>query len=230
MTEAQAKQILDKIITQVFGFQNPMSLAEFKQKYAFDLRLPVEVNDALTGEKTWVQSANPTKFMTLDNTLQREDWMLEKRPLKNIDDILRVWEEINYTTTERQIDSINIGQSDNVNGSENVFHSLDVHQSKNVIFSDGAIGCEYVAAVQRSNTTNYSVRVEDSTNCSGSFSVSWSGKIVNSMFIHDCFDLYECLFCSHIRSKKFCIANIQFEEAEYYKLKELVSRWTLQSD
>ncbi len=231
MTEDKAKQILDKIIEQIFGYANPLSLQDFKRKYAFDLRLPIQVNDAETGEPTWTQSVNPTKFMTLDNTFSRVDsWEQPKQELKNIQDVLKAWEKINYVTTERQIDSLNILESDNVNQSENVYHSMDVHNSKNVIFSDGAIGCEFVAAIQRSNTTNYSARVEDSTNCSNSFSVSWSGKIVNSMFIHDSFDMYECLFCSHMRSKKFCIANMQFEEAEYFKLKEEIVKWVLSSE
>lgn len=239
MTEEKAKEILDNIIQQIFGYMNPLSLEQFKTKYAFDLRLPTQVNDSLTGEPTWAQSTNPLKYITMANSWKRgeliksdsfindQDWMLKKRPLNNIEDVLRAWEEVNYTTSDREMDSMNIAKSDNVVESENVFHSMDIIKSKNVIFSDGAIGCENVAAVQRSNTLNYCARVEDSTVCSNSFSVSWSGNIDKSMFIHDGFDLYECLFCSHIKSKKFCIANIQLEEDEYYKLKKEIIEWIL---
>lgn len=242
MNEAKAQDLLDKIITQIFGYQNPLSLEDFRAKYAFDVRLPVQTNDNLTGETTWVQSTNPTKFLTMDNTMKSNaitkgptfsnegDWMQKKRPLNGIEDILEAWDHVNYTCSDRYMDSVNVFQSDNVVRSENVFHSLDVIDSKNIIFSDGAIGCEYGVAVQRSNTASYCARIEDSTGCSNSFSISWSGNINNSMFIHDAFDLYECIFCSHIKSKKFCIANIQLEEAEYYKLKEEIIRWVLLGD
>lgn len=239
MNEDQAKEILDKIIAQIFGYMNPMSLEQFKSKYAFDVRLPSQVNDSYTGEATWVQSTNPMKFVTMQNVFQRgkimqndnfanaEDWMLKKRPLNTVQDVLAAWEEINATTTEKQIDSLNLTMSDNVNQSENVYHSMDVIESKNIVFSDGAIGCEYGAAIQRSNTVAYSARVEDSTGVSNSFSISWSGKINKSLFIHDAYDLFECMFCSHIKGKRFCIANIQLEEAEYYKIKEELTRWIL---
>ena len=48
-----------------------------------------------------------------------------------------------------------------------------------------------------------------------------------SLFIQDCFDLYECLFCAHIVHQKFCIANMQFEEAEYFAIKAQVIEWIL---
>jgi hypothetical protein len=235
MTEPQAQELLDKIIGQIFGFKNPYSLDDFKTKYAFDLRLPIQVNDGFTGEETYAQSVNPTKFMTQKNTFVfkiegREDWMQPKQDLKNIEDILRAWEPINFTTTERQIDSLNVSKSDNVTQSENVYYSLDIHNSKNILLCDGIYdGGDHLAASARSQNSTYSARLEDSQNCSNSFSISWSANIANSMFIHDAYGLYECLFCSHMRDKKFCVANMQFEEAEYFKIKEMVSRWVLTS-
>lgn len=43
------------------------------------------------------------------------------------------------------------------------------------------------------------------------------------------FDLYECIFCSHIANKRFCIANMQFEEEEYYEIKKAIIEWILNS-
>jgi hypothetical protein len=230
MNPQVAKEILDKIIGQIFGYQNPLSLEQFMQKYAFDIRLPVQVTDSTTGQPTWAQSANPTRFITMDNAHKNlGDGMLPKRPLGSIEDVLAAWGQINLTATERQIESLNLAESDNIYNSDTVYRSLDVTRSKNVLFCDGIQDSEFVAACTRSNTMTFCARIEDSKECSNSFSVSWSGKIVNSMFVHDSYDLYECLFCSHINSKKFCIANMQFEEAEYRQLKELVVRWVLTS-
>lgn len=228
--DAAAKQILDKVIGQIFGYQNPYTLDQFRSKLAFDVRLPVQVSDSTDGTPTWASSVNPTKFITMANARKRvevDDFMPKKRPLNTIEDMLKAWEEVNFTSTERQLDSTNVGGSDCVYSSEHVYFSQDINRSKNIVFGDGVVDCEYVVASQRSNTSTYCARLEDSKECSNSFSVSWSAKVANSMFIHDCYDVYECMFCSHISSKKFCIANMQFEEEEYKRLKQLVLQWVL---
>jgi len=230
MTSPEAKAVLDKIVGQVFGYQNPFTLEQFIQKFAFDVRLPAEVHDSTTGELTWASSTNPTKFMTLTNTrehLKDTEFMLPKRPLNNIQDILAAWNETNYTATERYTESINVHESDCIYSCENVFRSQDCSQSKNVLFTDSGHHSENIAAVQRSKNITNSIRVDDSQNTDSSFSVSWSNKVTKSFFINDCFDVMECMFCSHIAGKRFCVANIQLEEAEYRKLEKEVKRWIL---
>lgn len=202
------------------------------QKFGFDVRVPKQIADSTDGTITWAQSINPTKFITLDNARKRvevDDWVIPKRPLNTMEDILAAWEETNYMTTERQIESIDIHQSDNIYNSQGIYRSMDIHHSKNVFACDTCRKLEYVACSQRSNSSVYSIRVEDSTECSNSFNVIWSGKIANSLFINDCFDMYECMFCSHMASKRFCIANMQFEEEEYRKIKKMVIEWILTS-
>lgn len=225
-----AKQILDKVIGQIFGYQNPLSLEQAMQKFAFDLKLPQQVFDSTTGEPTWAHSANPTKFITISNVEKRnpvDDWMLPKRPLNNLQDILTTWNETNFTVTERQIESANVAESDNIYNSENIFRSQDVHMSKNILFCDSIRNCEFTVASQRSNAQSFCIRSEDSSDCSNSFSVIWSGKVSNSFFVQDCYDISDCMFCSHIVGKQYCIANIQFEKEEYMKLREEVIRWIL---
>ncbi len=232
----KAQEILDKTIGQITGYKNPLTVEQFMQKYAFDVRLPVQVNDSTTGEITWAQSANPAKFITLDRAFKgnpntrKEDWMIDTKPLNSIQDVLNAWQLTNYTTTQRQVDSIDIYESDNISGSENVHRSQDVHNSKNILFCETVMeGCEYLVASQRAQASTYCARIEDSRGCSQSFNVSWSNKIVNSAFVHDSFDLYECLFCSHLTSRKYCVANMQFEEAEYFKIKKMIMEWLLTS-
>lgn len=228
MNAQQAKTTLDKIVGQIFGFQNPLTLEQFQQKFAFDVRLPQQVFDSTTNEPTWTQSVNPTKFISIKNAWNRQDWdNRPKRPINSIEDILAAWNDINYTATERHLDSVNIGESDNIYTSENVYRSQDISDSKNILFSDGVFNAEYIVAGQRSNSSAFCIRLEDSKECSNSFSVIWSKKTVNSFFIQDCSDMLECMFCSHITNKQFCIANMQFEEAEYRKIKDMVLRWIL---
>lgn len=230
--EQQLKKLLDAIVGNVFGYQNPYTPEQFIQKFAFDVRLPKQTNDSTTGEVTWAQSLAPAKFITMKNVLNRangSDWSQPKRQLNTMEEIIALWQEANLMTTERQIESINVHESDNVYNSENVFRSQDIHRSKNIAFCDGVVNSEYVAASQRSNTLAHCIRVEDSKECSNSFSIIWSGKVANSMFIQDCYDMYECLFCSHMSSRRYYVANAPFEEVEYFRIKKMVLQWVLTS-
>lgn len=232
MTEQQAKQILDQIVGQVFGFQNPFTLEQFREKYAFDVHLPQPVTDATDGSQTWAQSINPSKFIKMSNARKRsevDDWILPKRQVNSIEDMLAAWSEVNMTSTEREIQGLNIAQSDMVYECNNVWRCQDVHNSQNILFCDSGMHMEMVAASQRSNTSTYCIRLEDSKECANSFSISWSAKISNSFFLHDCYDVQDSIFCSHISGKRFCIANMQFTEEEYNRLKPMVIQWILTS-
>ena len=228
----QAKTILDKVIGQVFGFQNPLSLEEAKQKFAYDIRLPQEVYDSTTNELTWSRVAGASKYMTIPNSRKRteiDDWMLPKRQLNGIEDILAAWSETNYMSTERYLESTNVIGSDNIYNCENVYFCHDCTFSKNILYCDSIHKSEFVVASQRSQSLSFCLRTEDSKGVSNSFSVVWSGKVTNSLFIQDCYDVHDSMFCSHISSKRFCIANMQFEEEEYKRLREEVVRWILTS-
>ncbi len=230
MTEKQAQEILDKIVGQVFGYKNPFTIDQFAKKFAYDVRVPVEVSDTTTGEATWTQIPKPTKYMAEKNVhkiFQEGGFELPKQPINNMDDLLKIWEKTNYMTAERTFEAINTSKSDGVVESENVYKSMDIRKSKNIVLCDGLGHCEYVAASQRNGSVEYCIRAEDCKTCSNCYSVAWGVKVINSMFINDCYDLYECLFCSHLVSKKFWIANMPFEEAEYYKIKNMVVKWIL---
>jgi hypothetical protein len=237
MTVPEAQLVLDKIIAQVFGYKNPLTLEQFQQKFCFDINLPQEVYDSVDGSVTWAQSTNPTKYVKLENARGLEiggasaenDWLRPKRNLTNIEDILSAWSEINYTTTDRVNDSLNVSKSDNVGGSENVYHSTDVRKSRNVIFCDGVGNSEFVAACQRSGDLSFCMRVDDSGDITNSFGISWCGNITNCMFMHDAGDMQDSLFCTNIKGKRFCVANMQYSEEEYKKIRDIVARWVLTS-
>lgn len=227
MNAQEAKIIVDKIVGQVFGYQNPLTLEQFMQKFAFDVRLPQQVYDSTDNSITWAQSTNPTKFMKLDNARTDEMGMRQSRPLQSLQDVLAAWNEINYTTTERQMESINIAESDSIDRCQNVYRSQDIKNSKNIVFCDGIGNSEFVAASQRSGAVTFGIRVEDSGEVSNSFGISWCGKATNCIFLHDCGDMQDSMFCTNMRGGRYCIANMQYEEAEYMRLKQEVIRWIL---
>lgn len=227
MDEKKALEIINQTFMGIFGKTCPWSLEQFLEKFAFDIKLPVKVYDATTGEETWAESMNSARFITIKNEQARESWMLPKRKIESVDDIIEIWRETNYTTTERNFGSVNVGQSDTVYESENVWRSADCNRCKNIVFCDSCHASEYLVASQRSGASSYCLRTDDSANCSNSYNVICSGKISNSFFIQDANSLHECMFCSHIMNKRYCIANMQFEKEEYFEIKQAVIDWVL---
>lgn len=229
MNDQKAQEIADKIIGQIFGLRNPFTLEQFAAKFAFDIRLTGEVFETKTGESTWAQNTKHSKYLKFDSLKNEEEKLEPKKPINSIEDIMRYWQETNYTATERTLNSINIAKSDAIYGSQNIYRCIDLHNSKNVLFSESSNNCEFSAAIQRSNTCIFSLRIDDSKNVSKSFQVSWSGNISNSLFIKDSSDLSDCMFCSQLTNRRFCIANMQFTEEEYRKWEKIVKEWVLAS-
>lgn len=228
MNEEQSLEIVNKLFKSIFGKENPYTLEELLEKYAFDIKLPKMVNDSTTHEVTWADSICNGKFITNDNMQKIADskgWMQPKKDFQDLEELIKCWNEINYVTTERIYDSINVSKSDTIYRCENVYYSTNCNDSKNMIYCDSCGNCELLLASSRSYGCNFCIRCDDSTSCSNSYSVICSGKVRNSFFIQDCFDLDECLFCSHISSKKYCIANIQFEKEEYEEIKQAIIEW-----
>ena len=153
--------------------------------------------------------------------------MLPKRRVNSIDDIVEIWKETNYVTTERNYDCADVAQSDTIYSSEKVWRSANCNRCKNIVFCDGCHQCENVVASQRSGNSTFCLRVDDSANCNNSYNVVCSGKISNSLIIQDCNSLHECMFCSHISNQRYCIANMQFEREEYFEIKSEVVKWVL---
>lgn len=233
MNEKKALEIVNKIFNNIFFVDNNFSMNEILEKFAFDIKLPKKVYDSTTNEETWADSISSGKFITLSNMEKRDNtigWMLEKKEINSLEELIEIWNSINLTTTERVYDSINVILSDTIYRSENIYHSTDCSDSKNLVFCDSCANSDYLLASQRSGSSNYCIRCDDSINCSNSYNVICSNKIINSFFIQDSFDLYECMFCSHIASKRYCIANMQFEKEEYLEIKKLIIEWILKKE
>lgn len=228
MTEKQCKQILDEIFMEIFEEKCLLTIEQVLSEFAFDIKLPNKVIDAVDGKETWASSINSNKYISQKNMEKYDNykgWMRPKKEIKSLDEILKIWNNINYTTTERYYDSINISKSDTIYSCENVYRSQDCRLCKNIIFTDSCANSEYIIACQRSSNLSNCIRVDDSNNCSNSYSVVCSAKISNSYFIQDSNSLHECMFCSHISNRRYCIANMQFDREEYMHIKSVIIKW-----
>ncbi len=230
MNNKQCYQVLNEIFMEVFEQKCPLNLEQVLSEFAFDIRLPNKVIDAVDGNETWATSINSNKYISQTNMTKYDNykgWMRPKKDINSLDEILELWNSVNYTTTERIYDSINVSKSDTIYNSENVYRSQDIRACKNAIYTDGCGDSQYVLACQRSSNLNYCIKVDDSGSCSNCYSVICSSKISNSFFIQDANSLHECMFCSHIANRRFCIANMQFDREEYIEIKKEVIKWII---
>ena len=226
MDNNKALSIIDNIFLKVFNRNNNYSLNEIKKKFAYDIDLPKKVIDNITKEETYTDFNNGKTFIN-ENNIKDKCMMRKKENINSFEDILSIWNKINFITTERINDSTNVIKSDTINGCNNVYMCTSCSNSDNIVYCDCVNNCNFVLASKGIDNCNYCIRSYDSSNSSNSFSITWSNKIVNSMFILDCYNLYECMFCAHIGNKRYCIANMQFEEKEYYQMKEKIINYIL---
>ena len=62
MNDENALEIVNKIFKAVFDQGNTSSLDEILEKYAFDVKLPKQVNDSLTNEITWAENSQSPRI------------------------------------------------------------------------------------------------------------------------------------------------------------------------
>lgn len=230
MEEEQIEKIADYIFKEVFGLDNPYSLEQLKEKFAFDIPFARKEKCVLSGEPTYTSSGKGEKIASqkaIASCFKKDEWIKPRKSITSMKDILKYWNEINYLTGEKYINSKDIAESDGIYNSAFVYQGLSVFDSKNIVFCYKIFDCNYMLASRDDSSCTLGIRVKESLFCSSCFEVSWSNKVSRSMFIHDCFDLHECLFCSHLRSKKYCLANMQFEKEDYLRLKKMVIGWIL---
>lgn len=233
MDKPNAKKIVDYVFKDIFGVDNHYSLEELQKKFAIDIPSVQKVTSALSNIDTWTISSKDEKIasqQSIADQFKKDEWMKKKRALNSIEDILKAWEEVNYLTGEKYINSKDVAESDGIYNSASIYHSVSIFDSKNIVFSYKIFDSNYMLASRDNSSCTLGIRMKESIFCSSGFEISWSNKVSKSMYIHDGFDLYECLFCSHLRSKKYCIANMQFDKEEYFKLKKLIIEWILTDD
>lgn len=233
MKKEQAKIVADKVFKDIFGIDNPFTLDQIKEKFTKNINLPVQQKCAMSGEEIWVHNPqSQNKHISPEAFLEQykvDGWMKPKQTINNIEDVLKCWEKVNYLSGNKIINSDNVDESDSIIGSSNIYHSSLIQDSKNVVFCHNDYYSNFMLASEGNNSCNYGFRLFDSIYTSSSYEVRWSKKVSKSMFINDSDSLYECMFCSGLQAKKYCIANIQFSEEEYFRIKKMVIDWIIKN-
>jgi len=207
----------------LFGVEPELSLTDFQEDFCADLPLPMFAENLWGGEP--VAISKPYRRVVAQNQIAKNVEEMQKTPngqVNSPDELLsEIFSKLIFSG-DNCYDSINVVNSDNVFKSLNVYQSRSVHESKNVIFCTNCVGLENAAACDDSGFSQFVIRAMDSINCSRCLDVYQSGKCSNSIFLSNCYDVHECILCTNLRSKRFCIGNMQFSESAYNELRKQI--------
>jgi hypothetical protein len=232
MDDKQIKQDLNYIFQDIFGVDNQFSEEELISKFGKNIPLPKKVKCAVSGRDTWIDPFVTFPVISQETQAERskkDEWIVPKKPINSIDDILKYYKEINYMTGDKARNSKAVSSSDQIMESSNIYYSALIGSSKNLYYSYNNFNCNYLLTSRGNNSCTLGVRFFESIYCSSGFEVHYSNKVSRGYFISNCFDLFECMFCFNMASKKYCIANMQFEKDEYLRIKKMVIEWILKS-
>ncbi len=216
-----------KIITRVLGISEPKNVDDFIKTYLVDIKLPSKVKSQF-GPEGWTSVPGLSKYATQESVLSetsKHDWVYPSEDINSLKDLNKLIARADFMQSSRQYDSLNVKESDDVGKSENVYRSQNVIDSKNIFYCSWIWESEYLLGCTRSGNSTFCIGLVEGVNCSDSYRIYGSHKITKSMFIKSCYDMYECLFCSHMQHKKYCIANMQYDEETYFKLKKKIIGW-----
>ncbi len=232
MDKKKAKQFADFAFKDIFNRENPFSLDEMEERFAFGLILPKKEKDSLTGNDVWLTRK------TTDKVMQWGGWdkqdkngtgtVREGAGIKNMDDLIGSWNKIMYNLAGRSANAIDCIESDSVYDSNELYRCSKAVKSQKCLFCNDIVNDRYCIALTYAwNSTSVIRAVDSRAPLSQSFALNWCGRVSRSMYLSNCMDMYECMFCANLRGKRYCIANMQFTKEEYMPIKEMVIDWTI---
>jgi hypothetical protein len=231
MDKNEAKKIVDYVFKDVFELDNPFTLEESLKAFASDIPLPKEFKSTFNrSEITWGDFKKDNKVASQSDMMARsakDEFMKPKEEIKSMDQLLKRWDDINLYTGERYLDSQDVAESDGVYSSTKIYRSQLQFNSQYMVYCYNNRSSKYLLASRDNFACTNGIRYNQANYVSSSYEVLWSSKVSKSMFSYGCFDLYECMFCNNIRSKKYCIGNMQYEKEEYMNIKGMVIKWLM---
>ncbi|MBI4065556.1 hypothetical protein HY409_04295 [Candidatus Gottesmanbacteria bacterium] len=220
------EELYTTIWKQVFALQPALDLAVAKELFTKNLALPQKHSSLAAKTPVYMSDEyGYNKFISQEETEKRsntDNFMEKTIPIRSLPDVLAASGKIALFRASRAINSEILEESDDIYSSSYIYNSTHIYNSQKLMYCYNTKTCEYLFASKGSADSTFGIRIFDSGSVSNSFDVHWSGKCANSYFCHDCYDLRDCMFCFHLTSKQYCIANMQFTEEEYEKLKAMI--------
>lgn len=216
-----------KIIDHVFGGIVKTDPESFVKAYLQDVHTPVEVPSVLGGT-TWTSVSGLDSYASEDQVISASkdhDWLYPKESIDSLEQLNSLIQRSDFMQGSRSFDAKDVYRSDDVARSFSVFHSRNIIDSNNITDCNWIWNSEFLLGCTRSGESTFSIGLTEGVQCSGSYRVYGSRAITNSFFIKNCYDLQNSIFCSHLKNKQYCVANMQYTKEEYEVLKKKIFEW-----
>lgn len=222
--DEQFYELVKKVWQVLWGVELTLDIETFKKYYVGDIRLPVKQKSSLSDKETYISKPRK-KVMALEEVMQKEKdkgFLVPSEKINSVEELFAKVKDVNYFSGNFLRNSQNVFYSDQVYSSDGVYYSRAIFNSKRVGFSYGIRDSEMVFASEDASQSNYCMRIFESGSLNNCFEAYNCGKSSNSYFIHDSYDLKDCMFCFHLVSKQYCIANMQYDQAEFNRVKKML--------
>jgi len=214
------KDIYQTVWKEVFVGAKQLSMEKFVELFTNDIDLPKKYICQKTDKDVFMSERYGYPRCVHEDEVK--DFIGEIGEITDFNELLKEIPKIAFFRGNKIMNSEVIEASDNVYSSNYIYNSQHIYMGQKIMFSENCSESEYLLACRGNNGSNFGIRLIDSNKTSNSFDVDWSGNISNSYFIHNCFDLRDCMFCFHTRSKEYCIGNKQYTKEKYFELKKIL--------
>jgi len=214
------KDIYETVWKEVFGEIKQLPVEKFVELFASDIDLPKKYTCQKNGKDVFMSEKYKYPRFVHEDGLK--DFVGEIDEVKGFEDLIKQISKIAVFRGNKIMNSEVVEASDHIYSSNYIYNSQHIYMGQKIMFSENCSESEYLLACRGGSGSNFSIRLFDSSKTANSFEIDWSGNISNSYFIHDCFDLRDCMFCFHIRSKEYCIGNKQYTKEKYLELKKVL--------
>jgi hypothetical protein len=215
------EEIYKTVWKEVFPNIEALEINKFKELFTFDVDLPKKHLCEKTNKEVFISDRYKYPRLAHEDFLN-EGQTPEVKEIGNLGELLKEVKPILLFRGNKTMNSEVVEESDHIYSSSYIYNSQHIYLGQKILFSENCSESEYLLASRGGSGCNFGIRVFDSSKTSNSFDIDWSGNTVNSYFIHDCYDLRDCMFCFHTRSKQFCIGNRQYTKEKYFELKEKI--------
>ena len=218
--------IYNAVWKEVFPDITPLPIDTFKSIFTKDLLLPIQKECVVKKTPIYIGKEYTYKRFISDEArwerINVDNNMSPKIPVSSLTDIVPKVQEFAFFKGSRTQNSDVVEESDDIHSSSYIYNSEHIYNSSKILFGYNIQQSEFLLASSGNKACEFGIALVDSASTSNSFDIGWSAKSSNCYFCNNVFDLRDCMFCFNIESKQYCIANMQFTEEEYKKLKPMI--------
>jgi hypothetical protein len=221
--------IAQKIMQRVLGSDLGRTPSAFFEEFMSDIPLVSSVESTLSGQTLYTSMPGYGHYVgqqEVTNESAKHDWLWPKEDITSLEQLQELVKRSDFMAANRMFDdSTDVYRSDDVGKSSHVYDSMNIVTSNHIVKCSWIWDAEYLFGCQRSGASTFCMGLVEAQFCTDSYRVFSSHKVTRSMFIKSSYDLMDCLWCAHLRGKRYCIGNMQYSKEEYELLKARILQW-----